>query len=556
MIQAILLSLLLVSFKRETKFDLKLKFSFIFVGEGQLPLPILMDKYCEELAFPSIFCGQSRTCSPNVKLSYEDHINSEIRRSDRRAVRYDHLLFAHKKSQLKQLCNSINIAMKKAAQSSGLTVSQVLDNNFINDTVGKDNAYRFLTSITGSPAYWEQQKKQVLAMVRQFGVFTLFVTLSAAESHWPELLQILKKTVDNCDDADVSDLNFEEKARLIRSDPVTCALYFDHKFKEIKKTWNNTKDGPFGKYKLKHIYYRIEFQHRGSPHVHSILWLDGAPKFDPNNAETFKTIASFIDEIITTTSRDSETENLVKYQRHKCTHTCKKTAKGKISCRFGAPFPPMDQTRILTPLPDEEREKIDKDESKKIRNDIARINQLLDSDIEIVDFSNFLDLTKFSLDQYIYIVRSQLKANKIFLKRDPKDSRINAYSPKILLLMQSNVDVQFVLDPYACIQYIVDYINKPSRGISRLLRACVESFRNGNRSVREKLKSVSNTFYNGVEISAQEAAWCRLRLPMSCSSVVVEFINTSPKDVSLLIFIFLIIFNNFTLETYSLDIAF
>ncbi len=46
--------------------------------------------------------------------------------------------------------------------------------------------------------------------------------------------------------------------------------------------------------------------------------------------------------------------------------------------------------------------------------------------------------------------------------------------------------------------------------------------------MRQKLKKIANTFYNATEISAQEAAWCRLRLPMSSCSVVVEFINTGP----------------------------
>lgn len=59
-----------------------------------------------------------------------------------------------------------------------------------------------------------------------------------------------------------------------------------------------------------------------------------------------------------------------------------------------------------------------------------------------------------------------------------------------------------------------------------MLRNCVDDFKDGNYTVREKLKRVVNTFYNGTEISAQEAAFCRLRLPMSYCSVVVEFINT------------------------------
>lgn len=200
-----------------------------------------MDENCEELAWSSIWCGHARSHNPEVKMSFEDHVISEIRRRDRRAVKPDHLLFLNKKSQSKQLSSAINIALKKTVRDGKITASQVLDNSFINENIAKDNAFRILANVTGSPAYWEKQKKNVLAMVRQLGIFTLFVTLSAAESHWQELLKILKKTVDNEDDADVTSLDFSEKSRLIRSDPVTCALYFDHRFKEITKTWKNVE---------------------------------------------------------------------------------------------------------------------------------------------------------------------------------------------------------------------------------------------------------------------------------------------------------------------------
>lgn len=210
-------------------------------GEGQIPLGILMDKNCEELAWCTIWCGHPRFSNPEVKMSFEDHINSEIRRRDRRAVRPDHILFLNKKSQSKQLASAVNIALKKTVGNKKMTATQALDKAFVNETIAKDNAFRILGNITGSPSYWEKQKKNVLAMVRQLGIFTFFITLSAAETHWTELLKILKKTVDNEDDFDVSNLDFAEKSRLIRSDPVTCALYFDHRFKELKKTWTNVK---------------------------------------------------------------------------------------------------------------------------------------------------------------------------------------------------------------------------------------------------------------------------------------------------------------------------
>lgn len=94
------------------------------------------------------------------------------------------------------------------------------------------------------------------------------------------------------------------------------------------------------------------------------------------------------------------------------------------------------------------------------------------------------------------------------------------------------MDIQYVTDAYACVGYVVDYINKSIRGLSRLMRQCVEDCNNGNLGIKEKLKGLSHILYNCSEVSAQEAAWCRLRLPMSKSTVQVEFINSSAKSVS------------------------
>lgn len=459
-------------------------------------------------------------------------MKSELQRTDRRAVRADHLLYVNKKVQLQQLCSNLNITMRKQTRNDRVNASQALDNEFLSNAIALDNAYRFTNKITGTPAYWENQKKNVFAMVRQLGVFTLFITLSAAEAHWPELLIILKKTVDKetVDSDYVANLDFAEKARLIRLDPVTCALYFDHRFKQLKKTWFNA-DGPFAGFEVEHFYFRIEFQHRGSPHVHMCLWLKGAPQYDPNDEACEGRVVDFIDSIATTCNEDEELENLIRYQYHKCTHTCKKTARGKTKCRFGAPFPPMDKTRILKPFPEDLE--ITSEELQSYRKRLKEIDRLLEEkETAQLSFNAFLEKLNLNIQDYLLTIRSQLKCSKIYIKRDPKATRINQYNKKILSLMRSNMDIQFVLDPYSCIQYVVDYINKSQRGLSKLIRDSMENVQNGNMSVRDKLKTVSNTLYNGSEISAQEAAWCRMQLSMASSSIGFEFINTSSINVS------------------------
>jgi hypothetical protein len=88
-----------------------------------------------------------------------------------------------------------------------------------------------------SPAFWEQKLKNILAMIRQLGIPTLFLTLSAAESKWPELLVMLKSILDNkkITEEEAVAMCYEDKASLIRRDPVTCCRYFDYKLRQAFK---------------------------------------------------------------------------------------------------------------------------------------------------------------------------------------------------------------------------------------------------------------------------------------------------------------------------------
>lgn len=239
--------------------------------------------------------------------------------------------------------------LRRVGQRRGLTAEEVRAGNFINDEVNKDNAYRFMAPITGSPAYWEKAKKHVLAMIRQKGLPHIFLTMSMAETHWAELLVILKKAVDKIDitEEEANEMPFSEKARLIRNDPVTCALYFELRVKEIFKTFN-VRGGPFGNRKVILHFYRIEFQHRGSPHIHMILWISDVTTFYPNNDDSgLDNLVNFLDETLST----DVNHPYAYFQKHKCGFTCKRIVRGQTVCRFNAPFMPMDETSILTPIP-------------------------------------------------------------------------------------------------------------------------------------------------------------------------------------------------------------
>jgi len=69
---------------------------------------------------------------------------------------------------------------------------------------------------------------------RQFGLSTFFITLSAAKTRWPELIVLLKHNVDRVkiNKEEALNLQLREKARLIWTDPVTCARYFSYIYRK------------------------------------------------------------------------------------------------------------------------------------------------------------------------------------------------------------------------------------------------------------------------------------------------------------------------------------
>ena len=95
---------------------------------------------------------------------------------------------------------------------------------------------------------------------------------------------------------------------------------------------------------------------------------------------------------------------------------------------------------------------------------------------EPISFEQLLVKLKVTENEYRLAVRSSLNAPTVFLKRKPNELRINNYNPACLEAWRANMDIQFVLDVYACAMYIVSYISKAQKGMSELLRqACDEA---------------------------------------------------------------------------------
>ena len=494
-------------------------------GEGQRPLSFYKDQDAEYMSFPCIFSGQKRATNSerSVPVHYSDICKYELRSIDRRAaLNIPNLFFKMKRLQIKYISDKVQVAMKRCKyKHKKYKVRDILDENTFNELTRLDEGYRIFRTIRGSPPYFEQKKRDVFAMIRQLGLPTWFMSLSAADTHWNDLLKCLSTLIDNkkLTDEEVLELDWSQKTRLVQCDPVTCVRYFDHRVHVFINNILRSPHEPIGK--VTDYFYRVEFQQRGSPHIHMIVWIDQAPVFDVDNDEQ---VSQFIDKYTScSTSVLPEMMKYVDLQRHKHSKSCR---KGQMPiCRFGFPHPPMSRTRIL-------RSKLsaseDNEPNKTYESIIQKLNDMKDG--ENITFEQFLIELNMSEEDYIECIEKSLTTSTIYLKRSPSEIRINPYMKHLLDAWKANHDMQYIMDPYACAMYIVAYMSKSQRGMSQLLHKACEETKKGNMTLKESVRHMGNKFLNSVEISAQEAAYLVLQLPLTNCTRSVIFLNTSHPD--------------------------
>ncbi|PIK45760.1 hypothetical protein BSL78_17400 [Apostichopus japonicus] len=314
-------------------------------------------------------------------------------------------------------------------------------------------------------------------------------------------------------------MNWNDKSNLIQSDPVTCARHFDYMFRRFLNDFLYSSYHPIGE--IIDDFYRVEFQQRGSPHIHMLVWVKDAPLYG-NAAAT--DIVSFIDQYVTCNKPPDTVNQTVNLQSHSHAKTCRKKRQGV--CRFGFPIPPMPRTMILVPL------------EGKVDENITELYQCIKAymdDLKLAEnitdtFEDMLTKLETTENDYIIAIRSSITSDKIFLKRSPSEVRINGYSSVLLETWKANMDYSSVLDPYACAMYIVSYISKGQRGMSNLMQRATTEAREGNTDIKQQVRHIGNKFLNHVEMSAQEAVYLVLQMSLRKASRQFVFVNTSPPE--------------------------
>jgi len=203
-----------------------------------------------------------------------------------------------------------------------------------------------------------------------------------------------------------------------------------------------------------------------------LLWVKDAPKVDVNSDGE---ITDFIDRHVTSSlpDKDEELKKLVlKLQTHSHSSYCRKR---KGSCRFSFPRPPSTNTLIVREPEDDERRQQIKDAAA---NTLKPVHALLLEDdtskhMTLEEICTKADIAK---ESYTAALAVAAKGKNIILRRRPCEQFVNGYNPVILQAWGANMDVQYILDAYACVMYVAAYMTKDEQGLGELLKqACNEN---------------------------------------------------------------------------------
>ena len=105
---------------------------------------------------------------------------------------------------------------------------------------------------------------------------------------------------------------------------------------------------------------------------------------------------------------------------------------------------------------------------------------------------------------------------------------VNNYISDILQTWKANMDIQYIVDAYACVMYVVAYVMKDEKEMGHLLKRAAKESRGSD--IKKKIRQLGNTFLTHREVSAQEAVYRVLSLPLRMTSRTVTFINNGMKD--------------------------
>jgi hypothetical protein len=437
-------------------------------------------------AFPTLFpTGAADFLAPRpLAVTIGNYLKHMMRYKDGRFARHPRFRYFALNTEMRwRALQAGRIYVRQHPHDAQLSVEE------LRGMVGREGeafshrVLHYATSLRGTTPYWFKQRSQLIAMVDMLGLPTVFFTHSAADLQWPDLAQLICPNNPESSSA---------RNKAVQENPAIADWFF---YERICKFIDAFYVGVLG---ATDYWFRFEWQHRGSPHVHGLAWLPDAPDInqilsssDANSTATTEALLQYVDNVVSTTNPavlpdgsnvdeapppktnphicnlpylevedfDQDLTDLIATcQRHtRCSAAyCLRTHNGQQKCRFGYPKPLQLETVLVT-----EGE-----------------------------------------DPVVLTARN--------------DGLINSFNPVQLSAWRANVDMQYCVSRHKIIEYCAKYATKSeprSQPLKDIYTTIVRSLKEDSSS----LKAVQKLLINSVgkrDFSAQETCHLLLQLPM------------------------------------------
>ena len=492
-------------------------------AENKIPINLLAHHDWDIQAFPHLhnYDGSNGLHQKrDVKLTLQEYFQQRILNHDPR-FRENHMYLyaavgAVEKNQIQRNIN-LSYSRGKVQEGEGSV------------TMKLDDPYVCLEDIKNSPRYWKKKKYVMNAKLENLGAFNVFFTLSCADGRWPEVVggilaekgYEIEVRTELCrdgyevnqvfvrsSDGDMLPLDdFLEKEspdsrhELLRGSVLQATRYFNERVRKFVSKIVMDKRNPLS---VKYYDYKVEFQQRGAPHIHGVLWLDleklekmnenlvesgeDEPKIFPNLKSAFRKLKAdeeltdddlgSLQNLVDTFSTVCIDPNVVgaetariarQVNTHSHTYTC--TKKERENCRFHFPRFPSQRTIIRRPWrlnkDTEERKKELKLILKRVQDVLQNeevIKELKESCKDEEDYerrlSQGIDLllkaANVSQNDY-YEALSYGAGYGVIHKRGLEEIFVNPYNIDWLRAWDANIDFSFAFDFHAqgCIFFVI-----------------------------------------------------------------------------------------------------
>ena len=106
---------------------------------------------------------------------------------------------------------------------------------------------------------------------------------------------------------------------------------------------------------------------------------------------------------------------------------------------------------------------------------------------------------------YHYALSVISHGTKVVLKRELQDIFVNNYNVHWMWNWDGNMDIQPIFDYFACITYMTDYVCKPEKNISDILKDVSKSKKKEMVSTRDLMWALAQAYLTGREMGESEA---------------------------------------------------